>query len=296
MKNFTKLAIGALLLCGAAGMNAQNRTDLIWIVGDGVASGWSLDDATALTPVANAESVYSGTIWLEADKDFKFLTTYNWNDHEYRPVEPNATPNAEGKVELNRIQGDDNDYKIHVTESANWHITVDCVANVATFTKAPYQDTHINWCSLFMVGSATPGEWSVDNGTTMAQVSDETPYIYKASGATLKEGKFKITTSLKGGYDQKYWWFRDATDAGKAVLNQDGDLQWEIAKEGIYDVTLNTISGDITITEDISNCVSIVAEDATPVYYNMQGIRIANPVKGQTLIRVAGKSSSKVIF
>lgn len=38
-----------------------------------------------------------------------------------------------------------------------------------------------------------------------------------------------------------------------------------------------------------------VAEDAPVVYYNMQGIRVKNPVAGQLLIRVQGKKATKVV-
>ena len=73
MKIFTKLTIGAIMLAGASTMNAQNRQDLLFLAGDALSYGWSLDDATALVATAENDKVYTGTVYLEADKDFKFL-------------------------------------------------------------------------------------------------------------------------------------------------------------------------------------------------------------------------------
>ena len=37
-------------------------------------------------------------------------------------------------------------------------------------------------------------------------------------------------------------------------------------------------------------------KDATPVYYNLQGIQVKEPVKGQLYIRKAGAETTKVIL
>lgn len=50
-----------------------------------------------------------------------------------------------------------------------------------------------------------------------------------------------------------------------------------------FDLSLASING-------------VDADEATPVYYNMQGIRVANPEKGQILIRKAGSKVSKVVI
>ncbi|MDE7119582.1 MAG: hypothetical protein K2O10_03140, partial [Muribaculaceae bacterium] len=116
----------------------------------------------------------------------------------------------------------------------------------------------------------------------------------------LNSGSFKIFFAMKGArsFDQKYYYFRDADDAGKMVVAADGDLQWNIDEAGNYDVTANTVANTISIAPaqqvGIGEIEATTAADAA--YYNLQGVRVANPERGAMLIKVAGGKASKVIF
>lgn len=290
----------AACVASAATMSAQGRSDLVWIVGDAVSYGWSLDDATAIEATAENDKVYTGTIYLQADKDFKFLSTYDWDNLEYRPAEPNATPAADGKIAMQAFTGNDNDNKIHVTESANYFITLDIESMQATIVKSEYQETEIACASLFVVGGATPGGWSVDQGLALAQDIAK-PYVFTGKGLDLVNGYFKIATVLKGGgtWDAKYWIFRDADDAGKIAPGVgEGDNQWPIENDGKYDITVDLIAKTISITgtsgiEDIA--ADITEGEAT--YYTIDGRRIVNPDHGTIVIRVAADGkASKIRF
>lgn len=297
MRNFTRLILTVATAASAAiCANAQERTDLLWLAGEATPWGWSLDDASCIAATAENPAVYTGTLYLDANKDFKFLTKFDWGNTELRPVE-NCKPDADGKVKLTSISGDNNDFKIQVSESANYLITVNTTTMEATFVKSEYQATHINFATLFMTGDATKGGWSIDDGTLMRQSTQE-PYSFAATDTELDAGSFKIFYIMKGArsFDSKYFYFRNATDNGEMVLNSPEDNKWEIAESGKYDVKANTEALTISITPAQAGIEGIETEAAPATYYNMQGMHVSNPRAGQMLIKVQGNKSSKILF
>ena len=71
-----------------------------------------------------------------------------------------------------------------------------------------------------------------------------------------------------------------------------------VAVDGKNNVS-NTLSLDVAADGKVTTGIEdIVAdsEDAEAVYYNLQGVRVANPAAGQLLIKVQGKKASKVLF
>ena len=297
MRNFTRLILSVAAFATAAiSAGAQERTDLLWLAGDATPWGWSLDDASCIAATAENPDIYTGTLYLVADKDFKFLTKFDWGNTELRPLQ-NCKPDADGKVKLTGITGDDADYEIQVAESANYLITVNTATMEATFAKSEYQASHINFASIFMTGDATKGGWSIDDGTLMRQ-NPKQPYVFAAADTELNAGAFKIFYIMKGArsFDSKYFYFRDAADSGKMVLNSTEDNKWDIAEAGKYDVVANTEALTISIAPAQAGIGGIEAEAAPAVYYNLQGMPVANPRAGQLLIEVRGNRSSKIIF
>lgn len=299
MKIFTKLTLAAICVASASSVSAQSRTDLLWVIGDATPYGWSCDEATAIVAPADSK-VYTGTMYLEADKDFKFLTKYDFGNMEYRAEEANATPDADGKVKL-VFSDSDPDNKIHVTESGNYLITVDTEALEATIVKSAYQDEHVRFASLFIVGSVLPTAYSVDEGLVMVQDA-QAPMTYAVNAAELGEGIFKIATALKGAgsWNPQYWYFRDVDDASKMVLNAEGDNQWPIDKAAKYDVKANLLTNTLTITETTGSGIEdVVSEtvDGPVTYYSIDGRKVANPVAGTLVIKVdADGTASKIRF
>lgn len=297
MNIFTKITLVAAIAAASVSVNAQDRTDLLWMAGDATPWGWSLDDASCLAASPENDKVYTGTIYLKADQGLKFLTKFDFGNPELRPATDGVYPDADGKVSLVNASNDDPDNKIMVAESANYLITVDTESMVATFAKSVYQDTPINFAAMFMIGDAAYG-WDVDNSMLMRQDAEK-PYEFAVKNQALNQGDFKIYFAMKGArsWDKKYYYFRDADDAGKMVTNVDGDNKWQIAEAGDYDVTANTVASTITIALSQVGIGEIEAEDATEaVYYNLQGVRVANPERGAMLIKVAGGKAAKVIL
>ena len=70
---------------------------------------------------------------------------------------------------------------------------------------------------------------------------------------------------------------------------------WKI-EAGTYDVTIDFETSKVSVTKDFSSAADLSVESAeAPVYYNLQGIRVANPEKG-LYIRVQGAKSQVVKF
>jgi len=301
MNLFTKLTFVAAMAASAAAVSAQDRTDLLWVLGDATPYGWSCDDATAL--VANADGkVYTGTMYLEAGKDFKFLTKYDFGNAEYRSAVASATPDADGKVAL-VLTSDGDDNKIQVTESANYLISVDTEALQATIVKSAYQETQVPYASLFIIGSVLESGYSVDQGLTLTQ-NVENPVEFSVSNAALKSGNFKIATVLKGAgtWQGKYWYFCGVDNPDVMVLNQEGDNQWPITEDGNYDIKANIATNAISIVKSEEAGVETVEAagfdcDVPAVYYSIDGRKVTAPAAGSLVIKVtADGTATKVRF
>ena len=286
MLHINKLMAASLLVSSAFVAQAGN----LWVVGDGAPSGWSTDNATAI--VSRPESqVYTGTLYLTANKDFKFLTTTDFGNEEIGAA-AGATL-TDGKIQLAKGTNDEGYGKIQVPEDGNYYMSVNLDTMEAEIVKSAYQESEIKYCSLFMVGGATPGNWELNEATPLYQEKD-TPYVYKNT-VTLKSGSFKIATAIKNYDHPENWFYKDANDPDKMVLGQAGDVQWEITKDSSYTVTANTLDNSISIKDVTSGVAAIATDNAQAVYYTLDGVKVNNPAKGLYIVK-QGSKVSKVIL
>lgn len=291
MKKFKLLAVAGMAAVTIFGAQAGR----LYIIGDATPYGWSTDDATALLSSPADENLYTGTIYLKANQDFKFMTVPDFGNEEIG-AKPGETL-TDGTVALAKGTEDTGYDKIKVAEDANYAITINTADMTARIVKSSYQATQVGLCSMFMIGSATPGGWTVMDGTPLYQ-NQENPVEYKSEKVAMNNGSFKIATVLKGAcsFDQKYYYFRNADDAAKMTLNQDGDLQWNIDKEGTYTVTANTVSGAIAISEvDSTGVEAIVTAEGEAEYFSLDGVKVANPENGLYIRKCCGKTSKVLV-
>lgn len=316
MRNFIKkiFVVGAMLT--AVTSYADEKDGRLFIMGDAAPYQWSeIEKAQALLSTAENPSVFTGTIYLKAgdgnNNVFKFMEAHEWGGTEFGlPIDVESTI-VSGDIQLASGKLDDGYAKMSVAEAGNYYISVDTENLTANIKRSEYQGSEIIYTSLFLVGSATPGNWSVENGTPLYQ-SEQSPYEYKAT-VTLKAkdvnnpdnpnapALFKIVTSLKGAwsFDGKYFLFRDAEDAGKISTDSTDDRQWSVDKDGEYIVTVNTLDKTISIEyldpSGINDIEINASEKGTPVYYNLMGCRVNNPANG-VFIKVTGKKVEKVML
>lgn len=117
---------------------------------------------------------------------------------------------------------------------------------------------------------------------------------------TVVPGEFGI--KYMENDSQKAWYAAPTADdaamdaAGTFTTGSVGTTNWASTLEGLYTFSFNPETEVLTVTKATTGIESIEAEEAAEaVYYNLQGVRVANPENG-LYIRVAGKTASKVFI
>lgn len=303
MKSIFKHLAIIVTLFSTLTANADDKGRL-YIVGDATPKGWDLDFSRALLSTAEKPNVYTGTLYLKGGESntFKFLQTHEYGNTEYGLPADVASRTVDGECALASGTSDNGYKQLSVAQNGNYYISVDTENLTADIKLSDYQDTQIEWCSLFLVGGATPGSWTVEDATPLYQSKTE-PYKFSSKVNLKADGSFKITKTIKGGgtFDSKFYYFKDADDAGKISTDATDDRQWSVPENGDYNVTVNTLTNAIAIekAKDVSTAVEEFTmadtEDVAPVYYDLQGNRISTPAKG-IFIEVRGDKTRKVVL
>ena len=295
MKNFTKSITSALVMFAVA-FNASAVSHLK-IIGEATPGGWEIVDGILMPPNPQNENVFSCVAYLQADKEFKFTAGRNWDNPnlEYRNL-------SNDPYDVTKLQQGGTDQKFKVAESANYRVVCDLNDMTISVTKADYQDNPIRFNALYMVGNATPGDWSILKGTPMVWGGEADPFKFTWTGDLLT-GEFKYDTNIyNDGWDGP-WLFAGLDEAGnidysKIVADGTGDRKWQITEPGKYDINIDLLKGSISIkkAEDDGVEDGLIDENvATPIYYNLMGVPVQNPTNG-VFIKKAGKKVSKIVF
>ena len=275
-KTFTQRLLGCMLL--AASTLTVQAAERLLIVGDGVWGGWSIDNSIVMMNDAAQPDVFTATVSLKANSDFKFLTETEWGKLEYRAGDAGVTLSDGVSAALVSSDDNSNDNKFQVGETANYSIVCDLAAKTVTVTKAAYQDDEIKHTALWLVGSATTGGWDLGNAT-MILPSDDNPMVFRGT-VDLLEGEMKIAVNKYTGYGQTFYQ-RDAADDTKMTFGGD-DNKWNISKAGQYDVEADVKNLTISIVEHVANGITNMATtaNATADYFTLSGVRLSAPAKG----------------
>lgn len=265
------------MLLAASTLTVQAAERLL-IVGDGVWGGWSIDNSIVMMNDAAQPDVFTATVSLKANSDFKFLTETEWGKLEYRAGDAGVTLSDGVSAALVSSDDNSNDNKFQVGETANYSIVCDLAAKTVTVTKAAYQDDEIKHTALWLVGSATTGGWELGKAT-MILPSDDNPMVFRGT-VDLLEGEMKIAVNKYTGYGQTFYQ-RDAADNTKMTFGGD-DNKWNISKAGQYDVEADVKNLTISIVEHVANGITNMATtaNATADYFTLSGVRLSAPAKG----------------
>ena len=265
------------MLLAASTLTVQAAERLL-IVGDGVWGGWSIDNSIVMMNDAAQPDVFTATVSLKANSDFKFLTETEWGKLEYRAGDAGVTLSDGVSAALVSSDDNSNDNKFQVGETANYSIVCDLAAKTVTVTKAAYQDDEIKHTALWLVGSATTGGWDLGKAT-MILPSDDNPMVFRCT-VDLLEGEMRIAVNKYTGYGQTFYQ-RDAADDTKMTFGGD-DNKWNISKAGQYDVEADVKNLTISIVEHVANGITNMATtaNATADYFTLSGVRLSAPAKG----------------
>ena len=266
-KIFCSLALAATVL-------TANAAERLLIVGEAVWGGWSIDNSIVMFNSTENPDVFKATVNLNANGTFKFLTTTDWGNLEYRAGDNDVTLTADVASNLVSTEENSNDKQFKVSETANYDIVCDLVAKTIVVKKAKYQTNPLKHTALWLVGSATPGGWSIGDGVMLSPDADN-PTVFKAT-VNLVEGEMKIAVNNQTGFGQTFY-LRDTTDETKMVFGGD-DNKWNITKAGKYDVTMDVVNMTISTTETNSTGISSAesASNVTTALYDLGGNRVSS--------------------
>lgn len=283
--NFLKKIFCSLAL--AATVLTANAADRLLIVGDAVWGGWTIDNSIVMFNSTENPDVFKATVNLKANSDFKFLTEADWGKLEYRAGDSNVTLTEGEAATLVSTDENSNDNKFQVAETANYDIVCDLTAKTIKVNKAAYQDDEIKHTALWLVGSATTGEWALGNGT-MILPSDDNPMVFRGT-VDLLAGEMKIAVNKHTNYGQTFY-LRDAADDAKMVFGGE-DNKWNIATAGQYDVEADVKNLTISIKEHTQTGINNMETTATATaeYFTLSGVRLSAPAKGICVKRMGNK-------
>lgn len=279
--NFTRRVLSCVLF--AACVMTANAVERLMVVGDGVWGGWSISNSIVMFNTAEQPDVWKATVSLKADAGFKFLTEACWGGLEFRAGDNDVVLNSGVATALVSSENDNGkDCKFKVSEKANYDIVCDLANNKVTVTKAAYQDHEINHPALWMIGSATPGNWSLSDGILLVQ-NAANPCVF-SSTADLMPGEMKVAVNKYGGFDQTFY-LRDLSDDTKMVFGGD-DNKWNITEAGTYDVKVDVAAMTISIQKHTSSGIGAVngATAAPSAYYTISGVKSDAAAKGLTIV------------
>ncbi len=294
MLNFTKFTASAVLMLSTA--FGASAIDHLEIIGPATPGGWSIDDCPLMVQDPDNENVFTYLGYLKADEEFKFTSGKDFGDpgKEFR----NASTDP---YDISKLipGGDDNKFK--VAESANYNVVCNVADLTISITKAEYQENPVRFNTLFLVGNATEGGWEIKDATPMVWGGGEHPFVFTYSGE-LKEGEFKIDSNRYSGSWGGPWFFAGVDgdgniDYSKISSDGTGDRKWQIIETHRYDINVDLLAGSISIVKSEEGAVSDIeaVNDEVPVYYNLQGIVVADPANG-IFIKKQGNKVTKVIL
>ena len=290
IKNFTQRILCCIIL--AASTLTSQAAERLLIVGDGVWGGWAIDNSIVMMKDETNPDLFTATVQLKANSDFKFLTEAWYGALEYRAGDATVTLSEGVAAALVSSEENPNDNKFQVAETANYDIEANLAAKTLTVKKAAYQETEIKHTALWLIGSATPGGWSLGDGVKISPRADN-PMVLEGS-AQLNEGEMKIAVNTYTGYDQTFYQ-RDVTDDTKMVFGGE-DNKWNITKAAKYIIVADTKNLTISITEDTGTGIADIAgeTDAQTEWFTLSGVKVAQPANG-VFVKRQGKKTVKVL-
>ena len=212
----------------------------LYMIGTATRGGWSLDDATEIAADAANSKLY---VW-EGDLTtgtFKAALEKNFEAPFYRPASAGCTVSEAGVSAHGMVFTTEPDDQWEVTVAGKYRLTFDTEA--MTF-DAVYLNGEVQAQSLYMIGTATRGGWSLDAATEItADASNSKLYVWEGD---LTTGTFKA--ALEKSFDAPFYRPASAgctvSEAGvsarEMVFTTEPDDQWEVTVAGKYRLTFDT--------------------------------------------------------
>lgn len=223
----------------------------LYMIGDATPGGWSMDEATAYTRSAENRFIFTwegelveGNMKACLEPDGTFSCPF------LRPSSADATISADGVSAPDFVYTKNPDDQWHVTRAGKYRITFDLEhytikAEYLNSGDTPSEKEPIETATLYMIGDATAGGWSMDNLTALTR-SDDDPFIFTWEG-DLKEGNMKACLQSDGTFSCPFLRpssgdviiSADGVSAPDFVYTKDPDDQWHVTQAGKYRITFD---------------------------------------------------------
>lgn len=252
----------------------------IYVTGDGEGlGGWDLASALAVEGEFGVHSFSSANL-----NSFKFSTvaTTDWDEFNGRAFSAGSCEIGENAID---IYNQDWDNKTPWT--GDYDVTIDlCAMTLTLATETPKPALELQ--EIYLRGGMN--DWSADPAYLF---SSEDGIVYTLSGVSIEAGvEFKFATSD--------WSTVDLGGVSDMVLDtvytlSPGPNNCTVA-ESVSDVTitLNVEDNTVVLTTE-GGIANIGVESAKAVYYNLQGVEVANPSNGIYLMRQGNKTSKVMV-
>lgn len=291
MKKFYAFAAAAL---ATMSMSAQ-----LYVVGNGDGLGW---EPTTPLEVALTDGAY--TFEVTNLIEFKMSTakgdwaTFN-NASYYATINKADLGTA---VALESMEGIDNPGNIAVPWKGDYKLVV--AADLSTITATTTTPEPDPTAAKVIVLRGSMNNWGNDGAADteefqavwgFSKVTD-TEYVWE--GTLTKGDMFKVADPSWGAINY------GAGDG--AIIYNDDDTEWAYNVEG--GTMAEDFDGTITITlpevertslaivfAEGAGVANIAVENGVAEYFNLQGVRVANPENGLFIVRKAGKTAKVVL-
>ena len=266
---------------------AANAADL-YIFGS--FNGWDPQNSTKMT---YANDVYTATgITFGTGGNFAVATvkssiwdTVNANRYGFATDNAIATEGVAMKI----VKGSG---AMQVPSAGTYDIVVSLSAMTVTVTKSEEQVK----MPVYITGSCTASQWSPENAEEFTYVEDQDHYYYYVNSTSAVE--FKLSTA-KGSWDTFNGSCLYANLANKdteyTMSSNSGSNMKVPAGKWYIIVNLTTNKVKYTADDKLTGVEEIATENVAVEYYNLQGVKVANPENG-IFIRKQGAKTTKVIL
>ncbi|WP_290160347.1 SusF/SusE family outer membrane protein [Muribaculum intestinale] len=272
-------------------------TPSIYAVGDATVGGWTPAFGTPLTVDETDPYIFTYQTYMKGGAfKFSLRNDKEWDGNWIHPVQ-NTAFGADGlkKCAMEVFRGADlNDNLWTVSEAGTYKITLD-LRNMEM--SAEYLSDKVIANHLYLVGDLT--NWSFQ---PMEQVS---PNVFEATFDNCESGKrFRASMAPVWGTHLR----PEVDNTELAIDNKDGldiktdqneDYNWATKEPGTYKIRFDLNKMKVSANNEPTTSITEIIQDGGDVtceYFNLQGIRVMNPVAGEVYIQRTGTTVRKVII
>ncbi len=196
--------------------------DHLYLIGEGTPTGWSLDNMIEMKETAAGSNVYVTVCYLDNEKGgtFRLQPDKDWVEENYYGAAFSGETIANDQwMTLNRGKGD----QFKVATPGIYYLEANLNDNQVKINRMD---------ALYMVGSATPAGWSIDDAFALRNSNDYPDHYWGSMALTGGDfdhpDSFKMFVDKGGaqGFDSRFFLFKKSK--GEFMTSSDGDSQWTV--------------------------------------------------------------------